>query len=77
MFDPKSMAASIVKGKDPEASESGEMSEKELAAEDILAAFAENDPKALAAGLSAFFGASEAEPHKEGESTEEDESAGI
>jgi CRISPR/Cas system-associated protein Csm6 len=78
MFDAKGLAASIVKGKDPEASDAGEMSEKELAAEDILAAFAENDPKALAAGLDSFFAAAEAEPHVEaGESSEEDESAGV
>lgn len=68
MFDPKSIADSIVSGKDPEASETGEgdTSSEELAAEDVLAAFAENDPKALASALKEFFKVVDAEPHVEG-----------
>ena len=64
MFDSKDIAKSIVAGP-PKADDGGGMSEKELAAEDILAAFSENDPKALAAGLDAFFNAAESEPHEE------------
>jgi hypothetical protein len=63
MFDPKSLAASIVKGDDPELPEVGEATESstdELAAEDVMAAFQENDPKALAAALRAFISAAEA-----------------
>lgn len=62
MFDPKGMAASIVKGEKPdEAAPEETGNSKELAAEDILAAFQENDPKALAAALEAFFEEEESE----------------
>ena len=81
MFDPKSMAADIVAGADPEAiatgeaPEPGEMTDEDLAAEDVLAAFAENDPKALVSALKVLFASFESKPHAEageepGEKTE-------
>jgi CRISPR/Cas system-associated protein Csm6 len=74
MFDPKALATSIVDGENPEALDAGEgseMSDTDLAAEDVLAAFAENDPKALSAALKAIFDSFEAKPHVEAESSEE------
>lgn len=76
MFDPKSIAKSIVDAEDmpgmaEESPESG-MGDEELAAEDVLAAFAENDPKALAAALKSFFQVVDAKPHVEGEHEGED-----
>jgi hypothetical protein len=73
MFDPKSMAASIVAGEDPETAEAGEATEAstaELAAEDVMAAFQENDPKALATALRAFMAAAEAAEPKVEEAEE-------
>ena len=73
MFDPKSIADSIVAGEDPEMTPpEGDTSDEELAAEDVLAAFAENDPKALASALKSFFLTVDAKPHTEG-GTESDE----
>ena len=69
MFDPKSLADSIVAGEDPEALEVGEPTEatdEELAAEDVMAAFQSNDPKALASALRSFFEVVDAKPHVEG-----------
>jgi hypothetical protein len=70
MFDPKALADSIVEGGDPEAApegavDTGEMTDTDLAAEDVLAAFAENDPKALATALKAIFDSFESKPHAE------------
>jgi hypothetical protein len=59
MFDSKSIAASIVDGEKPE-SEEVAATDDELAAEDVMAAFQENDPKALATALRAFFTEAEA-----------------
>jgi hypothetical protein len=73
MFDPKALAADIVKGDDPESLDAGEVPEgsaDELAAEDVMAAFQENDPKALATALRAFFAASEASEPPEDEAEE-------
>jgi hypothetical protein len=73
MFDPKTLAESIVAGKDPELEESGEAPEattEELAAEDVMAAFQENDPKALAAALRSFINSAEASEPPEVESKE-------
>lgn len=69
MFDPKSLADSIVSGKGEDSMEmddEGGGTDLELVAEDILAACASSDPKALASSLKAFFLAADAEPHTEG-----------
>jgi hypothetical protein len=50
---------------EPDADE-GDTSDEEMAAEDVLAAFAQNDPKALAAALKSFFLIVDSQPHDEG-----------
>ena len=61
MIDVKKIADGLSEG--PEEFGKGEIGEDELAAEDVLAAFAENDPKALASALKGFFKIVDAEPH--------------
>jgi hypothetical protein len=79
MFDSKSIAADIVKS-DKALTSGGaepEPSGLEACCQDLMAAFQENDPKALAAAFQACFDACESSPHDEAsESPEEDASAG-
>jgi len=65
MFGSDEDTAKAILG-NPEEPEADEGGEDVMAAEDVLAAFAQNDPKALAAALKSFFLIVDSQPHEEG-----------
>ena len=67
MFGEDSETAKAILGAPEEApADDGGMTDEDLAAEDVLAAFAQNDPKALASALKSFFLIVDSQPHEEG-----------